>query len=600
MNILTVEKVTKGYADRTLFSDITLGINQNDKIGIIGVNGTGKTTLLKIIAGIVKPDSGNVTKGNDVTVAYLPQNPKFEQNKTIIDYVIKDKKTDKENWNVESEAKAILTKLGIIDFGERIEHLSGGQRKRVALARTLIVPSDVLVLDEPTNHLDNDMVMWLEQFLSKFKGVLVMVTHDRYFLDRVTNKIVEIDNQTLYSYNTNYSGFIELKLQREAMATATYEKGQNILRKEKEWIMRGAKARSTKQKARIERYEDLKATKAPMESKNVEIDSIKSRLGKKTIEVNNVSKSFGDRTLISGFSHIFLKNERVGIIGENGCGKSTLIKIITGILLPDSGSVEVGDTIRIGYFAQECDLMDGEMKVIDYIKEVAEFVDTNNGKVSASTMLEKFLFTPTMQWTKIDKLSGGERRRLYLLRVLMSAPNVLILDEPTNDLDISTLAILEDYLDEFSGIVITVSHDRYFLDRIVERIFSFEGNGIIKQYEGGFSDYYEKRLDSEQQVAQVDKKKEIVNKKAVKQKSIKIKLSFNEQRELDNIDDDIAKLEEQISAVEEEIEQSASQYSKLNELMEQKDDLENRLEEKMDRWVYLNDLVEKIKNNQQE
>lgn len=600
MNILTVEKVTKGYADRTLFSDITLGINQNDKIGIIGVNGTGKTTLLKIISEIVKPDSGNVTKGNDVTVAYLPQNPKFEQNETIIDYVIKDKKTDKENWNVESEAKAILTKLGIIDFGERIEHLSGGQRKRVALARTLIAPSDVLVLDEPTNHLDNDMVMWLEQFLSKFKGVLVMVTHDRYFLDRVTNKIVEIDNQTLYSYNTNYSGFIELKLQRETMATATYEKGQNILRKEKEWIMRGAKARSTKQKARIERYEDLKATKAPMESKNVEIDSIKSRLGKKTIEVNNVSKSFGDRTLISGFSHIFLKNERVGIIGENGCGKSTLIKIITGILLPDSGSVEVGDTIRIGYFAQECDLMDGEMKVIDYIKEVAEFVDTNNGKVSASTMLEKFLFTPTMQWTKIDKLSGGERRRLYLLRVLMSAPNVLILDEPTNDLDISTLAILEDYLDEFRGIVITVSHDRYFLDRIVERIFSFEGNGIIKQYEGGFSDYYEKRLDSEQQVAQVDKKKEIVNKKAVKQKNIKIKLSFNEQRELDNIDDDIAKLEEQISAVEEEIEQSASQYSKLNELMEQKDDLENRLEEKMDRWVYLNDLVEKIKNNQQE
>lgn len=592
MNILTAEQVSKGYGDKQLFDQVTLGINEGDKIGIIGVNGTGKTTLLRILAGLIEPDEGKVTKGTLIRTAYLPQNPVFEKGDTILSYVVKGKKAKSEDWSVESEAKTILTKLGIFDFEEPVEHLSGGQKKRVALARTLVAPAEVLILDEPTNHIDNDMADWLEQYLNKFKGVLVMVTHDRYFLDRVTNKIIEIDDKKLYSYSANYSGFLKLKAEREDMELASERKRQSILRTELAWMMRGARARSTKQKARIERYEEMKEQKGPQSDQKVEMDSLASRLGKKTIELSNIQKAYGEKVLINDFSYIFLRDERIGIIGPNGCGKSTLIKIINGIVIPDHGQVELGETIKIGYFAQENEDMDDDIRVIDYIRNVAEYITTSKGTTSASQMLERFLFTPAMQYTPVGKLSGGEKRRLYLLRILMGAPNVLILDEPTNDLDIATLTILEDYLDNFAGIVITVSHDRYFLDRMADRIFAFEGDSKITQYEGGFSDYA--RALAQKQVKEKLVEKGTKEKNYQKSKSLKLKFSYKEQKEYDTIDDDIAALEEQIASLDQEIEQSATMYTRLNELMEQKSELEGKLNEKMDRWVYLNDLAEQI------
>lgn len=592
MNILTAEQVSKGYGDKQLFDQVTLGINEGDKIGIIGVNGTGKTTLLRILAGLIEPDEGKVTKGTLIRTAYLPQNPVFEKGDTILSYVVKGKKAKSEDWSVESEAKTILTKLGIFDFEEPVEHLSGGQKKRVALARTLVAPAEVLILDEPTNHIDNDMADWLEQYLNKFKGVLVMVTHDRYFLDRVTNKIIEIDDKKLYSYSANYSGFLKLKAEREDMELASERKRQSILRTELAWMMRGARARSTKQKARIERYEEMKEQKGPQSDQKVEMDSLASRLGKKTIELSNIQKAYGEKVLINDFSYIFLRDERIGIIGPNGCGKSTLIKIINGIVIPDHGQVELGETIKIGYFAQENEDMDDDIRVIDYIRNVAEYITTSKGTTSASQMLDRFLFTPAMQYTPVGKLSGGEKRRLYLLRILMGAPNVLILDEPTNDLDIATLTILEDYLDNFAGIVITVSHDRYFLDRMADRIFAFEGDGKITQYEGGFSDYA--RALAQKQVKEKLVEKGAKEKNYQKSKSAKLRFSYKEQKEYDTIDGDIAALEEQIVSLDQEIEQSATMYTRLNELMEQKSELEKKLNEKMDRWVYLNDLAEQI------
>lgn len=492
MNILNAEKISKTYGEKVLFDKVVLGVNKGDKIGVIGVNGTGKSTFLKIIAGIEEPDAGEIVSGRGVTVSYLAQAPQFNPGDTIVGYVIKDK-----NNASEAEAKTILTKLGITDFDAAINTLSGGQRKRIALARTLVSPAEVLILDEPTNHLDSDMVIWLEEYIKKFKGELIMVTHDRYFLDNVTNRIVELDGGKLYGYDTNYSGFLELKTQREEMERATEAKRANILRRELEWIRRGCQARSTKQQARIDRYEDMKEAsrqaRASFENKALEMNSVSTRLGKKTIELSNICKSFGERKVIDDFTYIFLRDDRIGIIGKNGCGKSTLMKIITGNLKPDSGSVEIGDTVRIGYFMQENEPLDEKMTVLEFVRSIGEYVTTATGKATASQMCEKFLFGPKSQWTPISKLSGGEKRRLYLLSVLMSAPNVLILDEPTNDLDIETLEILEDYLDGFAGIVIVVSHDRYFLDRTVDRIFSFEGGGRLKQYEGGFSDYYEKK-----------------------------------------------------------------------------------------------------------
>lgn len=588
MNILNIEHVSKIFGDKTIFDDISLGVHQGDKIGVLGVNGTGKSTLLKVIAGLEVPDEGEVIFGRGIRTAFLPQNPEFPDGAKVLSYVIEGKQ-DPDGGEPVSEAKTILTKLGIFDFEEPVSHLSGGQKKRVALARTLVDPADVLIMDEPTNHIDNDMAVWLEDYLNRFKGVLIMVTHDRYFLDRVTNKIVEIDQGKLYSYDSNYSGFLALKTQREEMELATERKRQSVLRTELEWVKRGPQGRGTKQRARLDRYEQLKNMDGPKETQNVEMESAGTRLGKKTIELHHVSKSYGEKKLIGDFTYIILRDDRLGIIGPNGCGKSTLMKIITGRLHPDTGEVVTGDTVKIGYFAQENEDMEEDIRVIDYIRNTADYIQTPSGTVSASQMLERFLFTPSMQYTPLSKLSGGEKRRLYLLRVLMDAPNVLILDEPTNDLDIATLRILEDYLDSFQGIVITVSHDRYFLDRIAERIFAFEGDGVIRQYEGGYSDYLRARNPEEEK-----KPKEKADKKSWKQKDTRLKFTYNEQREYETIDEDIEKLEEKIAATEQQMEENASQYTKLGELTEEKAKLEQQLNEKMERWVYLNDLAERI------
>lgn len=590
MNIINLENITKVFGDRVLFKDISLGINEHDKVGIIGVNGTGKTTLLKIIAGIEETDHGKVTRAGNTTVSFLEQMPQFNKNESILEYV-RSGGLKKEIWDKETEAKIILTRLGITDYSQDIQTLSGGQKKRVALARTLINPSDILIMDEPTNHLDNDMIEWLEGYLKRFKGVLIMVTHDRYFLDSVTGRILEIDNKKLYSYNSNYSGYLKLKSQREDMDAASERKRQSILRNELKWVMRGAKARSTKQKARLNRYEEMKSIRGIDEKQTVELESVYSRLGNKTIELNNINKSYINKKIIKSFDYVFTKGTNVGIVGKNGCGKTTLLNIISGECMPDFGYVEIGDTVKIGYFTQEVRNMPSDIKVIDYVRNIAEFLPTKDGRISASKMLERFLFTPDMQYTLISKLSGGEKRRLYLLSVLMKAPNILILDEPTNDLDISTLTVLEDYIDGFQGIVITVSHDRYFLDRIADRILSFDGDGIISQHEGGYTDYYNKiqknPVDSE-------KEKDLKVKKNVKPKEKRLKLSYSEKREYESIDDEIEKLESSIADIEKEMSEKASEYYELNLLMQKKEELKKQLDEKTERWVYLNDLVEKI------
>ena len=600
MNILNIEHISKIYGEKVIFDDVSLGIHSGDKIGVIGVNGTGKTTLLKIIAKINEPDKGQIICGNGIRVSYLPQNPEFPKRQSILEYVMDGK--EHQDWKTESEAKTILTKLGIYDFDEGCNHLSGGQKKRVALARTLVDPTEVLILDEPTNHLDNDMVLWLEEFLNSFRGVLIMVTHDRYFLDRVTNKIVEIDKGKLYEYDTNYSGFVELKVQREEMELATERKRQSLLRVEMEWMKQGIKARGTRQRARTERFEELKNAKGPSMQQNVEMDSISSRLGKTTIELEHISKGFGDKHLINDFSYIVLRDDRIGFIGPNGCGKSTLMKMIMGILKPDEGNITIGDTVKIGYFSQESESMDPALRVIDYVREGGEVIHTAEGTLSASVMLERFLFPPDQQYSYIEKLSGGERRRLYLLRILMEAPNVLFLDEPTNDLDITTLTLLEDYLDSFDGIVVAVSHDRYFLDRITTRIFAYEGNGVIKQYEGNYSDYLIKS-DTKMQVSDAGltqtEEKDNSNKKTNRNnwkdhQEKKLKMSYKEQREFETIEDDIATLEEKVDALDQEILKYANDFAKLNELSKQKEEAQNLLSEKMDRWVYLEELAAKI------
>lgn len=590
MNILNIEHISKTFGDKTIFDDVSLGVHQGDKIGVLGVNGTGKSTLLKIIAGQETADEGEVIFGRGIRTAFLPQNPEFPDGAKVLSYVTEGKHDPDGNEPV-SEAKTILTKLGICDFDESVDHLSGGQKKRAALARTLVDPADVLILDEPTNHIDNDMALWLEDYLNRFKGVLIMVTHDRYFLDRVTNKIAEIDEGKLYTYDSNYSGFLALKTQREEMELATERKRQSLLRTELEWVKRGPQGRGTKQKARLDRYEQLKNMEGPREVQNVEMDSVGTRLGKKTIELHRISKAYGEKELIKFFTYILLRDDRLGIIGPNGCGKSTLMKIITGRLAPDTGEVVTGDTVKIGYFAQENEDMEDGIRVIDYIRDVADYIQTPGGKISASQMLERFLFTPSMQYTPLSKLSGGEKRRLYLLKVLMDAPNVLVLDEPTNDLDIATLRILEDYLDSFQGIVLAVSHDRYFLDRIAGRIFAFEGGGEIKQYEGGYTDYLRAGKPAEE-----PKPKEKTDKKSWKQKDTRLKFSYKEQREYETIDEDIERLEEKIISVGQQMEENASQYTRLAELTEEKSKLEEQLNEKMERWVYLNDLAEKIES----
>ena len=623
MNLLTAENIEKSFTERKLLNGASFYLEEGEKVGIIGINGTGKSTLLKILAKIEEPDSGKVICANHVVMRYLPQNPVFLPEKTVLESVLEaaagkqdtiyaganaggKHEVNEKIWEMESSAKAFLTRLGITNFTQKTKELSGGQKKRLALAAILLVPCDILLLDEPTNHIDHEMADWLEDYLKKWKGSLIMVTHDRYFLDSVSNRIVEIDKGNIYSYDTNYSGFLERKAVREESEIAGERKRQSVLRKEIEWIKRGAKARSTKQKARIQRYETLRDQSAPDVDKKIEISSISTRMGKTTVELSHLHKAYGDRVLIQDFSYIFLKNDRIGFVGKNGCGKTTLMKMIEGRQKPDSGEVILGQTIKLGYYSQEIEekkeagiaYMDPSMRVIDYIKNTAEFVRTEDGLISASAMLERFLFPPEEQYSVIGKLSGGEKRRLNLLRVLMEAPNVLILDEPTNDLDIVTLSILEDYLDNYDGIVITVSHDRYFLDRVVRRIFAFEENGVLRQYEGGYTDYVNRKREEEKdREPQIRTEKESTAKPAAKDTRThapKLKFSYKEQREYETIETDIAALEERMDEIDEEIAKCVTDFVRLNELTEEKTKVNTELEEKLERWEYLEELAAKI------
>ena len=608
MNIINIEHISKIFGGKVIFDDVSCGISEGEKIGVIGINGTGKTTLLRVLAGLEQPDEGQVITQNGIRIAYLQQNPAFPEEKTVLSYVT-DGMWDMD-WTLQSEAKSMLNQLGIVDHEQPLAELSGGQRRKAALVRTLVQDFDVLLLDEPTNHLDNEMLTWLEDYLNRYKGTVIMVTHDRYFLDRVSNRILELDHGKIYSYEANYSKFLELKVQREEMALATERKRQSVLRMELEWAKRGCRARSTKQRARLERLEALKAGKAPVSDATLEIEATAARMGRKTVELHHISKRYGEKVLIDDFDYIVLKNQRLGIIGPNGCGKSTLIKIIAGLIEPDSGSVEIGETIQLGYFAQEVPDMNTEQRVIDYIKDVAEYLPTKDGKISASQMLERFLFTPEMQYAPVSKLSGGEKKRLYLLKVIFTGANVYLFDELSNDIDIQTLTILEDFLNSFPGIVITVSHDRYFLDNVVDRIFEFDGNGHLQQYEGGYTDYLEtKQKRTSQETSESGNalfgksgkgKSEEGSSKSSRDwkqnRKTKLKFSYKEQKEFETIDDDIAQLEDGIAALEAEILANATNPGKLNELMKEKEKAEHALEEKMNRWVYLNDLEEKIES----
>lgn len=637
MNIITLENINKSYSEKTLLNNVSLGINDGDKIGLIGINGAGKSTFLKVVSGREEFYEGNITKGKNVRIEYLDQNPIFDVNATVLEQIFKgdtkemkllkkyEESLDKINscktedfdllnkdliklqeqidslnlWDLESEAKTILTKLGINDYHEKVGNLSGGQKKRIALACSLITPCDLLILDEPTNHLDSDSIEWLEDFLNARKGALLMITHDRYFLDRVTNRIIELDRGDMYSYPGNYTAFLEKKIERLETEQVQEDKRNALIRNELKWVRRGAKARTTKQKARLQRFDELVHTETIRRQEDVDISLVGSRLGKKVVELYDVCKAFGDRKLIKDFNYIFLRDDRVGIVGENGAGKTTLVNLLRGKLPLDSGTIEIGDTVKIGCFAQDNTNMDPKLRVIDYVKEGGEFIPVEDGtKISASSMCERFLFDSTMQYTPIEKLSGGERRRLHLLRVLMESPNFLILDEPTNDLDIETLKILEDFLDKFMGVVIVVSHDRYFLDRICNKIFSYEGKGLIKEYNGNYSDFLiSKEIEKvkEETNTALDKPKEEKSKGTKERiKDNKPKFTFKEQKEFDEIDDNISKLEEKIENLEKDMTKNSSNYGKLNELMKEKEEAQKELEHKYERWEYLNEIAEAI------
>lgn len=638
MNLITLENISKSYSEKILANNVSLGINEGEKIGLIGVNGTGKSSFLKIVAGVEEPDEGTVTKGNRVRIEYLAQTPDYDDNATVLEQVFKgnseemrilreyeellekiDKGEVKENdserliklqgkidalnlWDMESEAKNVLTKLGITNFEEKVGNLSGGQKKRIMLAAALITPCELLILDEPTNHLDNETISWLEEYLNSRKGALLMITHDRYFLDRVTNRILELDRGRLFSYDGNYSVFLEKKMERIAIEKASEEKRQNLMRKELAWVRRGAKARTTKQKARLQRFDELVNQEGFIENENIEISVMGTRLGKKIIEIEHLNKSFGDKKIVDDFNYIVLRSDRIGIVGPNGIGKSTLMGMIEGKVKPDSGEIIKGETVKIACFSQEDTHMHPEMRAIDYIKEAGEYLQTATGeRITASQMCEKFLFDGTLQWTMIGMLSGGERRRLHLLRVLMEAPNVLLLDEPTNDLDIETLNRLEDYLDDFGGVVITVSHDRYFLDRICNKIFSYEGNGKIDIYTGNYGDYLlskeEEAVNNKEKEVAVDKNKKESSVDKNKNKGKVLKFSFKEQREFETIDEEIMTLEEKIEELDSLMAKHASEYGRLQELIEEKAKVEEELAFKYERWEYLNELAAQIEEN---
>lgn len=616
MNLINIDKITKVFAERKILDHVSFSLQEGEKIGVIGINGTGKTTLLKMLAGMEEPDEGTITTANHVVIRYLPQHPEFDPEMSSLECVLAGNVSEENRWIIESDAKVMMTRLGIRDLEQPAGQLSGGQRKRLALISVLLSPADIVLLDEPTNHLDSDMADWLEDYLKKWRGSLIMVTHDRYFLDSVTNRIIEIDKGSIYSYQTNYSGFLELKTQRQEMEAASERKRQSILRVELEWIRRGARARSTKQKAHIQRYEELRGRQAPVQDSRVEINSISTRLGKTTVELEHICKSYGERKLIDDFSYIFLKGDRVGFVGPNGCGKSTLLKMIAGIVPQDSGQVIVGQTVKMGYYAQEIasekpkadsqeneidfSYMDSEQRVIDYVKDIAEYIQTADGTVSAPAMLERFLFSPEKQYSPIGKLSGGEKKRLNLLRVLAASPNFIVLDEPSNNLDIATLTILEDYLDRYEGIVVAVSHDRYFLDRTMKRIFAFEENGKLRQYEGGYTDYAMRKADEQENDQEIKSAATAKANTSAAEKGQrtrgpkKLKFTYQEQKDYEMIEAVIAELEEKIAALDKEIEASAHDFVKLNQFMVEKEEAEAVLEEKMERWMYLEELAAKI------
>ncbi|MBO4592277.1 MAG: ABC-F family ATP-binding cassette domain-containing protein [Eubacterium sp.] len=605
MNILNLENISKTYMSKPVLHDVCIGIDSADKIGVVGANGTGKSTLLAIAAGKTIVDDGKVVMGNDIRISYLPQNPEFDMNKTLLENITDAIYAGGDHWDKMGEIKANLAKMGIDDPECSPSILSGGQKKRAALVAALLTPADLLILDEPTNHLDSEMIEWLEDFLNHYRGAILMVTHDRYFLDEVTNQIIEIDKGNAYRYTANYSGYLELKAERLDYEKAAERKAATLYKKDLAWIMRGARARSTKQKAHIKRFEELRDRKRPEEERNVQLSSLPQRMGNKTIILDNISKSYGDKVLFKDFSYSFRKLDRIGIIGSNGCGKSTFLKCIVGDIKPDSGEVEIGQTIKIGYFSQENEALykaakDFEdMRVIDYIKETAEYVKTTDGMMSASAMCEQFLFDANMQYAPIEKLSGGEKRRLYLLKILMGAPNVIVLDEPTNDLDIQTLRILEDFLDSFVGIVITVSHDRYFLDRVVTRIFSFEHDGTLFQSEGGYSDYLLHKHSEEGETtgaANNSAPKDKASKNSYKQPRVKKKLSYNEQKEYDSIEEEIMELEEKSKTLEEEMVNAATDFPRLMELTKEKESVDAEIETKMNRYIELQEMVDMYNN----
>lgn len=608
MNILTVDNITKSYGVRKIFDGASFFLQEGEKAGIIGINGTGKSTLLKIIAGLEETDDGTVIKANHCLVRYLPQNPEFAPEETVLEAVLRGNRVEENAGTIEADAKSMLTKLGVTEFDQPCGQLSGGQRKRLALVSVLLSPAEILLLDEPTNHLDNSMSAWLEEQLRRRKGAMIMVTHDRYFLDSVTDRILELDKGKIYSYDANYSGYLELKMQREEMAQASEKKRLNILRNELAWVQRGARARSTKQKARLQRFEELKNVKGPVTDGKVELTSAASRLGRTTVEIENVSKSYGDKVLIRDFTYLFGKDDRVGFIGPNGSGKTTLMKMILGEVAPDSGHIEIGQTVKLGYYAQEIDdtMMHPEQRVIDYIRDVAEYIITEDGQITAARMLERFLFSGEDQYGQLGKLSGGERRRLQLCKVLMGAPNVLILDEPTNDLDIATLQVLEDYLDTFPGIVIVVSHDRYFLDRVVRRIFALEDTRMV-QYEGGYTDYANRKAaegntESTGTAAASQPKnadEETTSKNWKNGQKRKLKFTYQEQKDYESIEGEMAALEDKIATLEADFSKYASDFVKLNELTQEKEAAEQQLEEKMERWMYLEDLAARIERGEE-
>lgn len=646
MNLISFENISKSYSEKKLIENFSFSVSDSDKIGIIGVNGTGKSTLLKIIAQVEEFDSGNVIKSTNLKIEYLPQNPIYNDEFTVLEQIfnsnskemkllfkyqqivdelsknyseslnenllkIQSEIDDNNLWNLESEAKAVLTKLGILDFNKKVGELSGGQKKRISLASSLITPCNLLILDEPTNHLDNETIDFLEEYLNSRKGALVMITHDRYFLDRVSNKILEIDKGRLFEYDGNYSYFLEKKIERIALESSMETKRQNLIRNELKWVKRGAKARTTKQKARLQRFDELTSKEVIKEDEKLDMATTSSRLGNKIIEIKNISKSFEDKKVIDNFEYTLAKKDKIGIIGKNGMGKSTLIKILNNEIAPDSGSIEVGETVKIGCFSQDDSNMNLELRAIDYVKEGSDYIETKDGtKISASQMCERFLFNSTLQYTPIKKLSGGERRRLHLLRVLMTSPNVLLLDEPTNDLDIDTLNILEDFIDEFGGVLITVSHDRYFLDRICNKIFAYEGMGQINIFTGNYSDYLIYReiqnIEFNEENTSKTNKKEIKNpndnlkekdNNSIKKENKKLKFSFNEQREFDTIDEEIEKLETKITELDEMTSKFATDFTKLNEIINEKENLEKELEHKYERWEYLNNLAIEIENS---